>query len=678
MFGRAVWQSNKARWAGCLAGGVAVLGLSVWDAPPACAAPSGQPEERAHDGNDDLGDIDLLALEVPTVVTAARRAQKISHVPYAISVVTAEDIRASGARTVADALRLVPGMDVAELSSAQQGVSPRGLHGLLAVQLLVLVDGRQIFDAMFGGTLWGVWPFQLEDIDRIEVIHGPGGVTWGANAASGVVNIITKDPRDQQGLTLATSAGSRGFAEQYAGYGGTEGPLRYRFSADYRQSDGYLRPGSGLGPPHDGYKAGSLSLHAVYDASSDESLTLSIGSGASDGGLVPMPLGRIGGSSRPGSEASYVMGTWVKGLDGEAELRITGYANDCRVNAGIPMIDYRYQQMALQLGYSLARWGRHQLSWGVDTRFDQLDTHQADPHLLSVDRVHTGTVGLYVKDRLTLGEAWWLDAGARVDWESYGGLQPSARVALSHAIGEDTLLYGAVARAFQMPAAARRFLELPLLGGLVHMTAGTEEDPQTLFAYEVGCRSRFTPGWDVSASVYWHEYADLTTLSLDWPIPGLIHLHNDNRADASLYGVELGSTCQVTDRLKLRAHYTYQHMDWRSSVAYHDKDLNTPPEHKCMLGIVWSPDDDWHVSTQLHYVDEVVAPNAGNRWDPLDVDGYMRLDVRSEHEFCDDKIAFAVGVRNLLDSLHLEGGTTFMDSTEVPRIFYAELRIRID
>ncbi len=154
---------------------------------------------------DEIDDIELLELEVPIVVTAARREQSITDVPYASSVITQEDIRWSGARSIPDALRLVPGVDVADLSFGSAAVSPRGFHGFLSRQILILVDGRQVYDSLFGGTLWGSWPFQLEDIERIEVIRGPGGVTWGANALNGVINIITKAPADQLGLTMSTS-----------------------------------------------------------------------------------------------------------------------------------------------------------------------------------------------------------------------------------------------------------------------------------------------------------------------------------------------------------------------------------------------------------------------------------------------------------------------------------------
>ncbi|RME40565.1 MAG: ligand-gated channel protein, partial [Planctomycetota bacterium] len=199
--------------------------------------------------------IALMELDIPVVVTAARHEQKLSHVAYAMSVITAEDIRESGARTIADALRLVPGVDVADLSYGQTAVSPRGFHGFLANKTLVLVDGRQIYDSLFGGTLWQSWPFQLEDIERIEVIRGPGGVTWGANAVNGVINIITKDPDDQIGASLSLRGGSRGAFRQRLAYGAHAGAWRYRFSAEYESSDGFREGGSLLGRLDDDYKA---------------------------------------------------------------------------------------------------------------------------------------------------------------------------------------------------------------------------------------------------------------------------------------------------------------------------------------------------------------------------------------------------------------------------------------
>ncbi|MFQ5412550.1 MAG: TonB-dependent receptor plug domain-containing protein, partial [Phycisphaerae bacterium] len=251
-------------------------------------------ESALLDDEEDQEDIELLELEVPIVVTASRRAQKITSVPHAMSVVTAEDIRRSGARTIPDALRLVPGVDVADLTFGNSAVSVRGFHGFLSRQVLVLVDGRQIFDSHFGGTLWGTWPFQLEDIERIEVVRGPGGVTWGANAVNGVINILTKDPRDQLGLTYSAGGGSRGTYKTHLGYAFEDGKLRMRISGEYEASDGFIRGGSILRRLDDEAKTGRMGLHAIYEAGPDDTWTFSAGSNVSDGGFAPTPLAGFG------------------------------------------------------------------------------------------------------------------------------------------------------------------------------------------------------------------------------------------------------------------------------------------------------------------------------------------------------------------------------------------------
>ncbi len=411
--------------------------------------------EVASEQEDGFADLSLEELmDVQVVVTASRRAQKITTVPYAISVITAEDIRRSGARSIPDALRLVPGVDVADLSFGNAAVSPRGFHGFLANQVLVLVDGRQIFDSLFGGTLWGAWPFQLEDIARIEVIRGPGGVTWGANAVNGVINIITKDPADQLGLTLSTSGGSRGIFKQHVGFGLQEGKLRMRISGEYERSDGFRKGGSILRNFEDDYKGGRFSLHAVYDKDEDNTFTFSAGSAVVDGGFPPTPLAGFGLRRNSGSQASYVMGTWQRRIAGNDVIKLTGFVNDFQISPGLPQIDFRYQQIGLQLSHSFDLSQGHTRTWGIDTRADLLDAGNSDPFMLSKSFVSTGIVGLYLQDEWRLDPRWTLSLGGRVDYEFYGGLQPSARASLSYAVSDDVVIYGAVSRAFQMPAAA--------------------------------------------------------------------------------------------------------------------------------------------------------------------------------------------------------------------------------
>ncbi|MBU0719488.1 MAG: TonB-dependent receptor [Planctomycetes bacterium] len=644
------------------------------------AATDGEDQSTDPSVNDDdsLADLSLEELmKVQVVVTASRREQKITAVPYAITVITSEDIRAAGARSVPDALRLAPGMDVSELSFSNAAVSPRGLHGFVARGVLVLVDGRQIFDSLFGGTLWGSWPFQLEDIERIEVIRGPGGVTWGANAVNGVINIVTKDPVDQTGVTLRLGGGSRGSFREYFGYGFQDDKLRMRVSGEYEASDGFRKGGSFLRGLDDSYKGGRISLHGIYDVGTDDRCTFSAGSALVDGGFPPMPLDGIGLHRNSGSQAAYLMGTWSHDIAAEEQVEVTAYINDFQLSPGVPAIDYRYQQLALQLRHTFAPAETHRVTWGIDSRIDLLDATNSDPFMLYKDFVSTAIIGLYLQDEWRFAPRWTLDLGGRIDYEFYGGFQPSARAALSYQLTDDSIVYGAVSRAFQMAPAGLRFLDIPLLNGLARVTGHRDIEAETLNAYEFGYRGRFFDRLETGLSLYWHEFDDIATLSPRLGPPGLMRMDVDSRASASMYGVELSSQYQATEKLTLLGHYTYQQLDWKGSAPFRESESMSPPPHKFMLGARYSPTDDLHLSSHLYFVDAVKAPNPANPFVERGVDSYFRLDLNAEYEFRDDQASIAVGVRNLLDSNHYEGGTTFLNDAEVPRMIFAELRLQI-
>ncbi len=622
-------------------------------------------------------DIGLLELEIPVVVTAARREQKITTMPYAVSVITAEDIRRSGARSIPDALRLVPGVDVADLSFGNAAVSPRGLHGLMGYQLPVLVDGRQIFDSIFGGCLWGSWPFQLEDIERIEVIRGSTGVTWGGNAINGVVNIVTKDPADQAGLTFTAGGGSRGTHKEHVGYALRDGRLRLRVSGEYEASDGFRKGGSILRNLEDDYKAGRMGLHAIYEAGPDDTLTISAGSGLMDGGYPPMPLAVFDRRRNSGSQASFLLGRWSHQIADDSSFEWTAYVNDFHMSAGVSSIEYRYQQLALQFRHTFRPADTHSLVWGFDSRTDLFDATNADPFFLSKPFASSAIIGLYLEDEWRFAPNWALNLGGRIDYEFYGGFQPSARAALVYKMADDSLIYGGVSRAFQMDPVAERFVHTPLLNGLAWVKGDRDVDAETLIAYEMGYRTRLFNRLETNVNVFWNEYRDLATISPTLGPPGLICYRLGNRASASMYGIEFDAKYEATSKLTLLGNYTFQRLNWRSARPFHEMDLISPPKHKFMLGGRYSATDDLHLSSHLYYVDAVKAPNPGFPLVPRRVDPYFRLDLRAEYEFLDDRASLAIGVRNLLDGHHYEGGTMFLNDSQVPRMIFAEFRITL-
>ncbi len=638
---------------------------------PADAAPEG-------DAADDLADLDLEELmKVPVVVTASRREEPLTAVAYAVSVITSQDIRAAGARSVPDALRLAAGVDVAELTYGNAAVSIRGFHGFTSRNVLVLVDGRQIFDALFGGTVWGSWPFQLEDIERIEIIRGPAGVTWGANAVNGVINIITKDPRDQEGFTATVGGASRGSHKEHLGYAWLDGKLRLRLSGEFEGSDGFPVGISRLLSLDDDYKIGRFGLHGVFEQSPKEKLTFSVGSGILDGGIPRSPLGGIGVSRNPGSQASFLLGSWERRTPEDDSYRLTGYLNDFYGSPGLKQIDYRYQQLALLFSHTRQANDRHTLTWGLNGRVDLLDATNSDPQLLSRPSVETATLGIDIKDRWRLRPGWSLDLGGSIQYEFYGGFQPSAEAALQYEVSKTAQLFSSVSRAFQMPPAALRFIEFPLLNGLVWTTADREVDPTTLIAYQLGWRWQPNHRLHTSLAAFWHDFDDYTPLTPQLGPPGLVQLSVANGARADIYGLEWEARYAVTDKFTLLSNYTFQYLTWDSSLPYRQMDYIYPPKHKAMIGAVYRPNTDWCLSTYLYYVDAVTAPNADFPLVGRNIDAYVRWDLRAEREFRDHHASLAFGVRNLTDDNHPEGGTLFINSGEVPRMVYVECRLRI-
>lgn len=369
---------------------------------------------------------------------------------------------------------------------------------------------------------------------------------------------------------------------------------------------------------------------------------------------------------------------WMHRIDTKRHFDVTGFVNDFFGSPGLPQIDFRYQQIGLQFADTFEPAPGTARIWGIDTRLDLLDAGNSDPFLLSKNFVSTGIVGIYLQNEWRLAPKWTLALGERIDYESYGGFQPSFRASLAYELSDDAMIYGAVSRSFHMPTAAERFLDIPLLNGLAHVTSNRGFDPTTLMAYELGYRGRLFNKLDTSLNVFWHEYDEVATLSPQLGPPGLLQHRLDNRSgNVSLYGVEFEARYKASDKLTLLGHYTYQQLNWDVNKPFTDQDHITPPKHKAMVGARYAVSDDLHLAGNLFFVDAVRAPNPANPFAPRRVDPYLRLDLNAEYEFWQDRASLTVGVKNLLDTNHYEGGSLFINDAEVPRTVFVELRMHV-
>ena len=267
-------------------------------------------------GQTDLVDLSLEELANLEITSVSRRPEPLSQAAASIFVITGEDIRRSGVKTLPEALRLAPNLQVARIDAGLYAVSARGFNNAIGNKLLVLVDGRTIYTPLFSGVFWDQQDLLLEDVERIEVISGPGATLWGANAVNGVINVITRPAAATQGAFASAWNGSwqEGVA---ARVGGEAGPGHYRAYVKYREQKGSKFEG---GAPHtDARRHAQAGFRSDWRLGRDE-LTLQgdayTGSGKDPGAALGLPLGRHE------IEGANLLGRWTRALDGGAQLRV--------------------------------------------------------------------------------------------------------------------------------------------------------------------------------------------------------------------------------------------------------------------------------------------------------------------------------------------------------------------
>jgi outer membrane receptor protein involved in Fe transport len=356
---------------------------------------------------------------------------------------------------------------------------------------------------------------------------------------------------------------------------------------------------------------------------------------------------------------------------------LTGYVNDFAKTIGTKSMDVQYQQLALQFSHTFKPAEQHKVTWGIDSRSDLIDASNSDPLPMEQSFIPTGIVGMYVQDDWNFAPRWTLGLGSRIDYEFYGGFEPSARASLSYAPDDKSLVYTAVSRAFQMPTLPFRFADVQILDGLIDNSGNCDMRATSVIAYEVGYRrSFFNKRLESSSNLYWNEYRDAFGLYPKFSLSDLFAINMQNIGDYSTYGYELENRFQVTKKLFLLANYTLQFMDWRGDIDFNfGADSISLPKHKFMVGPRYNLTDNLHLSSQLHYVDAVKAPNPNNPFVSNHFEPYFRLDCRVEYEFWKKQAAVAFGVSNLLNKDHYEGTSAFLNNAEVPRLVYAEFRV---
>jgi iron complex outermembrane receptor protein len=445
----------------------------------------------------DLSDLSLEELSQVEITSVSKRPEPLSRAPAAVYVITSDDIRRSGATSLPEALRLAPNLEVARVDAQTYNISSRGMNSVNASnKLLVLIDGRSIYTPFFSSVFWDQQSVMLADVERIEVISGPGGALWGSNAMNGVVNVITKSSADTQGGLIDGKFGD----SQRRGEGRWGGRL-----GDLGTYRGYAL---GFGQGHTDLPGGASSMDDWRGTQAGFRADMSaLASGFTVQGdiynnLVDMPGGRRSGGN--------LLGRWSKRLTDSSSLSVQTYYDQqdriVQASAGGGS-DERLRTFDIEAEHVFAVGSRQQFVWGVGQRsWQDRFVNTANVFVLQPESQTIRLTNLYGQDTIAISDALSVTVGSKFEYSSFSGWAVMPSVRAGFVPDAKNFLWAAISRAVRSPSRLERDLTAP---GIVNPSPDFQSEK--LIAYEAGWRSQPLSRASVSVSLFYNDYTDLRT-----------------------------------------------------------------------------------------------------------------------------------------------------------------------
>ncbi|MRV74013.1 TonB-dependent receptor [Duganella sp. FT92W] len=493
---------------------------------------------QAVEPDSDLADLSIEQLSNIVITSVSRQEEKLGNAAASIYIISSGDIRRSGVRTLPEALRLAPNLMVARQDARNYAVSARGFSSVFANKLLVLIDGRSIYSPLFSGAFWDVQDVVMEDIERIEVISGPGASIWGVNAVNGVINIITKSARDSQGLLASVVSGSKE-KDGTARYGAAlQNGGNYRLYARYwHMEDVDTTPTAnptGMQRRQAGFRADLPAFDGALMVSGD----------VYEGELHQLNTRDIKVSG------GNAIARYTRKLDNDSDLRLQLVLDHVERNQPNNFIE-RLDTVEIEAQHGV-RIGAHNIAWGGGYR-------QSKDHITPIGftfapenfDMHWGN--LFAQDEITLTPDLRFTAGAKIEHNHYTGAEylPSLRLAWNP--GPNQLVWGSLARTVRAPSRIDKDFLAPLkpiiLAGKPYrlINGGPDFDSEVANVAEVGYRAQHSERVSYSATLF---YADYDKLRTQEPVPGF-GFEFRNMGKATARGLELWGRWQVTPNWRL-------------------------------------------------------------------------------------------------------------------------------
>ncbi len=523
---------------------------------------------------EDLSALSLKELGDVEVTSVSKSVEAVRDAPAAIFVITHDDIMRSGATSIPEALRLAPNLLITQYTSSNFVAAARGFGGAPAAQnfsnkLLILIDGRSVYTPLYSGVYLDVQDVLLDDVDRIEVISGPGATLWGANAMNGVINIITRSAYLTQGALVSAAGGNfeQNLSARYGAKLGSDAALRI-YGKAFRNGAEELGDGRSA---HDDWYKGQGGFRLDWSRAHD-SFTAQ---GDLYRGLESQP-------DAPGVsiEGANLLARWQH-RSGASELQLQTYFDQTQRAAPLNGTKFVLRTYDLELQQSIAIGANQKIVWGAGERVNSYGIVNT-PSLLFQPPERSLTLGnLFAQDTFSLHPTLKLTVGAKLENDPYSGwaVQPDARVAWEP--GPATLLWAAASRAIRSPTPFDADV-VEKLGGTTFLTGNPDFRPERVTAYEIGYRGDPAANLSVSLSTFYNLYDDLRSIETASSTV-FLPLQWGNGMRGHTYGVEFWAHWQVTERWRLSPGLRVLH-----------EDLEFKPGASGLLGTAQAGDDPTH------------------------------------------------------------------------------------
>ena len=594
-------------------------------------------------------DLTLEQLVNVQVTSVSKKQTDLRTSPAAIYVITQEDIRRSGLTSIPELLRMVPGLDVARIDATHWAISARGFNTQFSNKLLVLIDGRSVYTPEFGGVYWSVEDMPLEDIDRIEVIRGPGATLWGANAVNGVINIITKSAKDTQGGLLSATYGTEDRPSSTVRYGGKLGTnLFYRAYVKYFNREGF-KDTSGAAENNSDATRGGLRLD--WKPSDINRLTLQgdyYRSDASEALLTPPPVTT---TTFTGHNAGRnILSHWTHDFSETSQLTLQMYYD--YLEQGDSPITVRDDTYDVDLQHRFALGDRQDIVWGLGYRY-QHEGSATNFFVSSTPPVtHQTVLSAFVQDEIAIvQDRLHLTIGSKFEHNDFTGfeIEPSARLAWTPT--EKQTVWAAISRAVRTPTS----VDLSILNNQSASVVGnTNFKSEELLAYELGYRVKPTKQVSFDVAAFYNVYDRLELVN---------PLTAENKQRGETYGAEFMTEWQATAHWKWTASYTLLQMHINPNTPGSSIN-NDSPQNQFQIRSYLDLPHNVELNGAVYYVDQI-SPAEGLSEERIPP--YVRLDLGLTWRPT-KSLEIGIWGQNLLDGQHPEFTRENNSAiTEIPR-----------